>query len=185
MHWNDETSNEFWHVCLDNIENYSYAFIWRRGDYRFYFLYRNGNWQLCIKCVEWLDEDEIRDKAEQDFDYYAKWVEAVQNWETEDSYRDWQGDTNIWDYENEWDYYGADTEVVKQLNELWLWNDEDDDYYDGNYLNEEYWGEFSKSNVERLSDILDNNCLNNNLLEDMENAFGVKEIQFLDCENIR
>ena len=179
------TEENFLHTCIENIEEYGYAFIGKCWSYQFFFLYRDHSWELKIKKVDLLSIDELRDRAREDFDAYETWKEEVADWSTEQGFRDWEDDVSIWDYKDDTDYYWASEDVCSQLDELGYWYGWYNDYHWDDYLDEENWGNFTKENVENLGRLLDKQWLNEALLGDMENHFWVREVEFLDCEDIR
>lgn len=174
-------------TSIASLDRGDYAFLWNGASWEYFFLWRSYNDLYEIRRVEQIDSQDLKDKAWDDFDALEAWKDDVRDWYTESSYCDWKEDVDIWDYKSEWDYYWAPEQECEILYKLGLWDDEENDYNDDDeYLYEEYWGEFSKENVERLLNYLrSNKYKNQKLLDDMCNHFWLNEITFLDCEDIR
>lgn len=168
----------------EELENWDYAYIGRSG-YDYYFLYKRA-WEYFIKTYYIIDDSDVSDRMWDDFDSKEEWIDAVRNWDTEESYDDWSNDVDIWEVKDWRDYVDCPYEIAEILADMDLWDDSWDIYYWWSYLDEYDVRSLTQQNLEWLDgEINDEEEFNEELWNDLTSEYHLKEIEFLDCENIR
>ena len=181
---------EFRYSNLADIPDLWYAYLWKSGDEYCFVkaIHKQEGRDYNLVWIETLYDDDIDQMMRDDFDAHEERVNAVRNWETDDSYESWSSDITVTDYMDEGDYYGANDQVIEQLYDLQLWDD--GDYasdWNGNYLNQNSTYTLDRNRAMSISRSIDTeNTCNVDLLQDIMNYFHLNEMEnFLDCEDIR
>lgn len=171
---------------LNELELGQAAFLWMNGS-DYYFLVKTGEDEYIIKEIETLEDSDISDRMREDFDDHEAWVNAVRNWDTDDSYDNWRQDIDIWEECDSSNYYECGQKFIEILYNLWMWSYDDDACdHNGYYLDEYYTWTVSTQILETVYSRFDRNQeFNQKLWSELENKYGVNQVQYLDCEDIR
>lgn len=185
MHTEEINECVFWAKCLASMNVWDYAYLGRSWDDYFFIKKMDGKDEYVVKEIATLSDETIADRMRDDFDAHDAWVDAVRNWDTDESYDSWQQDIDIWDELDSSNYYSCPDEIVDILYNIWLWSSEyaSDDWY---YLDVDQSYTLTRERLDRLFNYIDTDKeFNSNLWNDIESKFGVHQVEFLAAEPIR
>lgn len=141
------------------------------------FLKKENDWKLKLVEYELVDSDTQSDDAWNEVDSYARWKEAVQDGDTEDSYETFRDNMDVWDYVSCSDMYDCPDDVYDQLEAGWYLS------Y-GEYPNYYNTWDFEPDNILNLIDEAESNY-NRELLDAIKVEYKMNQITFIKPMPIR
>ena len=189
MRMEEESNREvnlFWGSKLSDIPEHWYVFLAK--DWEDYYFVKKLGWEFILKRVITLDDSDMSDKMREDYDAHDAWVDAVRDWETDESYESWSSDIDIWEECDPDNYHDCDSEAIEILANLWLWGDNYSSSYDWHYLDEDWTWTITAQNIDTIYNRFETNnkeFFNQELRDDIESTMWVHQIEFLAAEPIR